>query len=52
MKTTAESQMTLCVTEPIFIRKTSFVSNTGRMGQNWAKNFFLNLLKKLVFNFY
>ena len=47
-----ETQMTFCVTEPDFFRKTSFAQNTGKMGQNWAKNtVFLNSLKKLL-NFY
>ena len=48
-----ETQMTLCVTEPDFFRTTYFAANIGKMGQNWAKNRgFLNLLKKLVFNFH
>ena len=47
MKTTVESEMKLCVTEPIFIRRTSFVSNTGKMDQNWAKNVFFEFIKKI-----
>ena len=39
-----ETQMTLCVKEPIFLKKTSFAPNTVKMGQIWAKNkIFLNL---------
>ena len=30
--------MMLCLTEPEFFRKSSFAQNTGRMGQNRAKN--------------
>ena len=45
--------MKLGVTEPVFFRKTYFAPNTGKMGQNWAKNRgFFNLIKKIVFNFY
>ena len=33
-----ETQITLCMTEPDFFRKTSFAPNTGKMGQNWTKN--------------
>ena len=48
-----ETQMNLCMTKPDFFRKYSFASNTAKMGQYWAKNsVFLNLLRKLVFNFH
>ena len=47
-----EIQITLHLTEPDFFRKTSFSPNTGEMDQNWTENRgFLNLFKKLVFNF-
>ena len=43
-----ETQITLCVKEPNFFRKSSFAPNTEKMGQNWAKNRgFSNLLKKV-----
>ena len=36
-----------------FFRITCFASNTGKIGQSWTQNkLFLNLLKKLVFNFH
>ena len=33
-----ENQITSCVTEPNFLRKTSFAPNTGEIDQHWAKN--------------
>ena len=41
-----ETQMTLYVTEPNFFRKTSFTSETEKMGQNWAKNRVLGIYQK------
>ena len=45
-----ETEMTLCMTEPIFFIKTLFCpnwENGSKLGQNRV-----NLLKKIVFNFY
>ena len=47
-----ETQITLCVKEPIFFKKTSFAPNTVKMGQIWAKNkifFELIFLNYLIF---
>ena len=41
-----ETQMTLYVIEPNFFRKTSFTSETEKMGQNWAKNRVLGIYQK------
>ena len=48
-----ESQLTLCVTEPDFYRKTSFAPSLRKTCQNWTRIcLLLNSLKKLAFNFY
>ena len=38
-----ETQMNWSMTEQAFFRKTSSASNTGKMGQNWAKNGFVQI---------
>ena len=46
-----ETHMKLQVTEPEFSEKT-FAAKIEKMGQKWAKNRVLNILKNFVINFY
>ena len=47
-----ETHMKLCVTEPDFLEKNFLSQKLGKWTKNGPKLFFLNILKKLVINFY